>query len=619
MPLTQLLPPRPIVWSAVVASTWCALTTGVARADAPPNQTVPNQPVPIQPAPNPMQPVGRPAPWKETPLWKNIDPAPPQTVSDHDMQMALINSTPILSRLRDWRDTARGRGQSPRQEWKLGSIGQNALELQVGAGAVPAFALAGFDANVASVGLKLGKVAVGSTAPNSSLNNALRSYDAFMAGAPTTPPATDGSQMTWLTARPVEGRAGKVDLLLAQGKRDLTPGQKDDKKFAEGTVYGAGGDLAVTSTWRLHGEWLNSQLSEQDKAAAGWKVGLEGPLRHPWGEAKVSAAYNSTEAGFAPFAAGASTPGAVPTADNQNGQVTVQQDVAIGKLKGTTQVAAIQTAQQTAQAATAAPILQKSQADTLGGKADLRFQVSPSVALLGKHEENATTEHALTLSNADNTITPAPDKLNQNVASDVGVELKLSHSLALAVTTGQTRTGNSLLRPGADTPDPVLLQDENRTAVSLQRKTGGGMWGISVGQRAIADALKDASNVHSQDLQLQAERQLFSWLRLKGAVGFSNQNDIVQRLADNHTQRSAEAQLALPFLGRFNMKYSDADGAHGPLDAMTNTNGSRQYGISYNLGNTDGKGGLGLAVEYAKQEGVAADSLAKWRVGITYR
>lgn len=586
-----------------------------ARADLALPQTV-----------TPPPPTGR-----ATPLWKNVDPAPPQAQApdQHTMMLTLVGATPMLVRLRDWRDTARGQGAVPQRTYKLAAVGGNPLQLQIGTGGIPASDLAGWNSGAASVDVKLGRVAVGSTAPMSALNYALRGYDATMAGAPTVPDTIDQSQMTWLTGQPLAGRSGQLNLVLAQGQRDLTPGQKFNKQFAGGTVWGANGNVALTSAWKLRGEWLDSQLNTQEQSAAAWKVGVDGPLRHPWGVAKVSAAYHSAEAGFAPFASAAATPGAAPTADTQAGQVGVQQDVALGKLQGTTAVAVSQNGQQAVPGALAVlgpptpdatPLVVGTRSDTINGVADLKLKLSPSAALLGKHEATSTSDHTFIgppapLSNA---VTAGLDKLTQRQASDVGVELKLTHSIALAVTTGQAHT-QSQLWPSATAPTPLSLLDEDHTTLRLQRQTTGGSVGIALTQRIGADSVNNASNTRGQDTQLQAERQLFSWLRLKGSLGFTNENDLAQRLVTDRIQRSAEAQLSLPMLGRFNMSYSDAASSQGAEQATTPGAGSRAYGISYNLGDSAGKGGLGLAVEYSRRQDNAAAALSKWRVGVTYR
>lgn len=582
-------------------------------------------PIVTQPTPLPVR--------NDSPLWQNVDhlSSQAQTPDQHTFMLALVGATPLLTRLRDWRDTARGQG--PQRAYKLADVGRHPLQLQIGAGSIPSSDLAGWNPGAASVDVKLGKVAVGSTAPISTLNYALRSYDATMAGTPT-PDTTDHSQMTWLAAHPFAGRSGQLNLVLAQGQRDLTPGQKFDKQFARGTVWGANGNVNLTSAGKMRGEWLDSQLDTQEQGATAWKVGLDGPLRHPWGVAKVNATYNSAEAGFAPFTSAASGPGAAPTAATQSGQVAAQQDVAVGKLQGTTGVMVSQHGQQAVAGVpalivapfvgaepNATPPVAGTHSDTIDGVADLRWKLSPSVALLGKHEASSTSDHTFIGPPApltDGTTPTVPDKLTQRQASDVGVELKLTHSIAFAITSGQAHT-QSQLWPSAAAPTPLAQVDENRTTLRLQRQTKGGSVGIALTRRAVADSVNNATDTRGQETQLQAERQLFSWLKLKGTLGFTNDNDLVQRLVTDRTQRSAEAQLSLPVLGHFNMSYSDAASLKGAAVAMTPGVDSRAYGISYNLGDTAGKGGLGLAVEYSRSQDNATAALSKWRVGVTYK
>ena len=241
--------------------------------------------------------------------------------------------------------------------------------------------------------------------------------------------------------------------------------------------------------WNLRGEWMNSRLDGQQNAAQAWNVGVDGPVEHPFGQAHVSADYNATDPGFAPF----SDPSAsVLSANNERRtrkQVTVAQDAKLqlpllGTLSGTLSGSAArsnrkslnESGESEAAPDTAALAPDETRTDELTGTANLRLQLFPAIALTGRHSHGLITE--------EHPAAPtAPENLTLRNDSDAGVELKMSRALALTAGVGQTRVGNATLPPAAaGVYDPLnaTLRDEDRVTVGVRHQTGGGSVNLSL-------------------------------------------------------------------------------------------------------------------------------------------
>ncbi|MDQ3815958.1 MAG: hypothetical protein M3347_18770, partial [Armatimonadota bacterium] len=529
--------------------------------------------------------------WRESPLWRSAPMAEPdQPVSRGAVMNALTGQMPVLGSLRDWRQTFQGTGVAPQREIKL--LSGDTIVLGIGARPLPTSALAGLGGTALALGLKLGRVSIGSMAPVAAINRAFRGYDELMADTGQPRPRAkaqpkDQASLTWLTARPLESQAGNLDLLLARGRRDVTPAKAPNKKFINGTVWGGNGRLNLPQQWKLHGEWMNSRLAAQDAAQA-WNAALDGPVRHPWGIVKMNVAYGVSESGFTSLTNGQ------PQLGRRSSEVTVEQGVAMGDVSGTTRVAFVQTRQpDLTELSPATP----RQSDTLESAANLRLKVTPSVAVTTK----ATHRTAIQEMAPD---APVAEKLIEHNDGEVGLELKVSKVLAVTMGVGQTRVANDVVAPDATAPTATLLNDEDRVTVGLQHRTRRGALGVQLASKLASDNLNHQSETRTESWNLEAERQLFSWLRLKGGLRLAAQDDLVRQLADDRADRRAEAQIALPILGRFNLTYSEWEKRQSllgasPLNSLAPLDAAHEYGVKYNLGAREGQAGWGLSLQYA--------------------
>jgi hypothetical protein len=581
------------------------------------------------------------APWHESPLWAQSSAAPQSPLQYAAATSAIVDQISLLARLRDWRDTMRGSGKLPTRTFGFKEGRLPRLNLIVGAQQLPGFELAGMGSHATGAGLATGRISFGTTYGASIVNAAMRSYDHLMDGVTTQDGPRDASHMTWLTARPIATKAAQLDLILAHGVRDLAPGQSDDKQYAAGRLWGGRGNATLPHAWKLRGEWLQSRLDSQSKAATAWKLGLNGPLAHPWGVAQATIDLSDTAPGFATFNA------PVPTIGERNSALTLRQSIAAGPLAGSLAASAV-AHRCTDPAALGAGALHID--DKTDFSSDLHWQLSPVLALTGSGSLTTTAQQAGITQTEQ--VVAAPATNTTRGSADLGVQLRLSHSLALTVSGGKSRivtrlpASNSLdaANPVAadsdqlDTADneangannggadagAVSVQADDSVALGLQHTTANGSWGLhyirhNLNDTGCAPIVAGSSSISTDSVSLSAARQLTPSLRLKASYLWSADDDLLQRLRRQSATRSAEAQLVLPSLGRFNVLYADWDGAQGLSADGIPLAGTRQYGVRVDMGSADHGGGLGLSLQYSLQDARVGTDLATWKVGLTYK
>lgn len=587
--------------------------------------------------------------WRESPLWSGapLSPSADGTVTRGQFFNALSDQLPVLGEVRDWRSSLRGRDRNGApvgaRELRLGQPMGTTARLQLGAQALPQWSLANFagmapnGASPAAVG-QWGRVQAGSTVPLLAVNRVLQPYDEMMESAPTEA----APRLTWAQIRAVERKHGSFDMLAARGGRALLPGAAPNST-PQGNVWGGRGQMALMPShlknWNLRGEWLRSRLDGQRSDAHALNLGVDGPIKHRFGEARFNADYNATDPGFAPF----SDPSAAALAQNNERrtrqQVTLAQDArlqlpVVGTLSGTFSTSAARSNRkgltQTGEAVLETPTApNQTRTDELTGTADLRLQMLPALALTGKHTRGLNSEE-----HPDAPL--APKNLTLSNVSDAGVELKMSRALALTAGVGQTRVGNAQIPATAGIYDPLnaSLRDENRVTVGVRRQTGGGLVNLSLARRVLdtntldgVDFSRGSGDALAHTINLDAQRRVFRWLSVQGGWSWNNEDAFARGddgLIAPSTQRTqtrrAQAQVSLPFRSRFDVNYQDwlqqnGQGT-GPLGTI---GGTRQYGARYSVGAADGQAGFGLSVEYARQQAGTADPLDTWRVGVTYR
>jgi len=512
------------------------------------------------------------------------------TVTRQEFVQATMKQVPLLGRLQNWRDTLRGTGA--RQEWQFAPEAR----LQIGKQALPAYSLLSAGKTAPAVSAQWGRFSAGSTAPLRALNQSLRDMDAWL--AESAPAATrDETQLTWLAARPLQTKTADLNLLLARGRRDLTPTSDDNKRIVEGDWMGASGRLAFSPAWKMSGEWMQSKLAAG--TADAWKLALGGPISHPWGVARLDATYTDTEEGFAAWRDGSAQAGVVAR------KLALLQDVAVGDVRGSTRIAL----QQQLWTGEGDAVAGAPSNTVLESAAKLQWKLSPSLALTGSHVRRDAWRH---LPHGVYSARDANRAEAARVESDAGAEWKLSSSLALTASAGVTRAEGALPWDADDPYVPFTLQDEERLALGLRHRTRDGSWQLQVKRAETDDPFAADSAVEIGTVSLQAERQLLPWLRLKAGFDRGEQLSALRQAALDQWQRRAEAQLSLDELGRLSLLYSDSLSADAGAQADTD---AREYGVRYQIGQG---AGLSLSMEYSRRLQPVQDD-EQWRVGLTYR
>jgi len=204
------------------------------------------------------------------------------------------------------------------------------------------------------------------------------------------------------------------------------------------------------------------------------------------------------------------------------------------------------------------------------------------------------------------------------LTGDVGVEIKLTPTVALAVTTGSTQMDSASMLLNGTAQTPISLRDEGRINVSLRQTTAEGFWGVQVIRNNIADDVNDQANTASQTVLLQGERQLLPWLRVKGTLNLAGQDLIAQQMLSDRTDRSVEAQLNLRRLGLLGIRYGDWDTSQSAPGALALRTKSHQYGATYTFGAALGQPGFGFSIGYNKSAVPLLDQ-PEWMIGVTYQ
>jgi hypothetical protein len=522
---------------------------------------------------------------------------------------AIANEVSVLSRLRIWRGTLSGSGPRAQRNWKLASAGKTNLRLTIGAQTLPAFQLANLPSSAVGTSVRLGRITAGSTWRPREIDRLAQEYDAAMSGE--TPLISSAPHWSWLTARPLETSSINLDLLHAQ---------RNDNGSAR-HLTGARGEWNAPLRWKVRGEW--DEFGSDDATARAWTLGAAGPVRHPWGEANATAQWQSVQPDFSRW--DASSLEAARTAS-----LALQQGVAVGDVSGTLFLSVSQIERLSELVTTNAALSEEAQ-----NKADLRWKLSPSLSLIGRHSLKTTAQRIETPDEvpAPDSTTPQAEPISadgENAGSnreawlvarerngEAGIEWKLSRSLGVTATAGQTRTVRSLTNDSLAPVDPAFApmeSEHNRIALAMQRRTAGGAWSIGFSRQL---QTQETPFVAEQDnVQLAGERNLGPGLRVKGTLNLAN-NSSDEQLEESRIARSIEAQWSLS-AGRIDVRVGDSNGSRFAGTGVQ-LDGSRVWAARLNLGSADKGNGLGLAVEYSQREQQNAPAIPAWRVGVTYK
>ena len=396
--------------------------------------------------------------------------------------------------------------------------------------------------------------------------------------------------------------------------------------------------LALPGALSVSGERAQSPSESQAvlvpgaRAAQKWNVNLDVPVTHFWGKATLSAGFERSQPGASREAQAASAP------LQQNATVTLRQEVKKGVLSGSAELALAG-----ADSRQDAPIAlgERERNAKAEGSARLKLQLAPTLAITGSHQSRMEREASLQPVEPSGTVESegsSGDALAQigerqagwdverqalrRSNSELGLEWKMSKSLAISAGASATRSGQEAPAAGAGVWAPRWLRDESRANVSLQKRTGGGSWGLMwsrawAEQESLADSqMKPAEDKRADALSLQAEHKLFGWLSMRGSWRLAGEtNYLASRLSDQAT-REAEARIS-GGMGSLALRYSDWSSQSGALGSEAlGGSGRREYGVRYEAGRA---AGLGLAVEYSVRDERASNASENWKLGITYR
>ncbi|HEX8552901.1 MAG TPA: hypothetical protein VF681_15260 [Abditibacteriaceae bacterium] len=551
--------------------------------------------------------------WRETPLWQTRT----TPLSHRDSMNAIANEVSVLARLRDWRGTLNGTGNHATRRWAMASLGNQKLQLAFGAHALQSISLLALPTTVSGTSLQLGRVSAGSTWRPRELDELAQNFDGLMTGKAT--PQTNAPRWAWIAARPIEHESGNLDLLFAQKSHN-----GNDRNFS-----GARGEWNAPLRWKLRGEV--SQSGEETADARAWKLDANGPILHPWGEANASAQWQSTQSGF--LNASESSAEAA-----RRRSLAIQQDIAAGDISGTA-VFSLAQAQPMSEFISDELALR----EEAEGKANVRWRLSPSFAVIGGHSRKAVAQRRKTevvnteiptaepateapLGNEDSPATETALSsqvwdIAQENHGEAGIEWRMSRSLALKATAGQTRIARSMEGAGME-HSLASTEERNRLALGLERRTNGGAWSIGFARQLQAaqtnlDKFNEPTGAQTDSVQLAGERNLGPGLRIKGALGLANALTLEEQLLESRTTRSVEAQWSLD-VGRLDLRVGDSNGVK-LAGAGSQLDGTREWAARFNLGSAAKGNGLGLALEYSRRDDQSAKDSAMWRVGVTYK
>lgn len=245
-------------------------------------------------------------------------------------------------------------------------------------------------------------------------------------------------------------------------------------------------------------------------------------------------------------------------------------------------------------------------------RANLKWKLTPHVSVLAN----------VGATDSERKVGNVPEVLDatQTHRAEIGggLQWQLSRALALTATTSQVQVSSDLLRANAALSEPASRLQDQQLALGLAHRTKAGSWNLQVTQHTLNDSASRNLSSKGQTISLQTEHQLLPNLRLKGAWNLSSDADLANRLANERAARSVEAQWSPNSRSNLSINYSDWDNLQSrPRDATSL--GSQQFGLRFNWGSAVQGNGLGLAVEYAKQDTIDPNQREHYKIGLTYK
>jgi len=404
------------------------------------------------------------------------------------------------------------------------------------------------------------------------------------------------SQMTWLQFQPLHSKDANLQLVWASGEKDLKPTTADLQSL-RGNLWGVQGNYALFTNWNIDGQWVKSNVGNSNGATA-WQAKLSGPIHHPLGTAKISAVYTDVDPNFESFA-GSSL---------ENGRITktlaLSQPLGKGDLTANLGLSWNQI-ERNGQQNLSLPRTDS----TFKSIFNLRWQVSPTVALTAKHSLTKDTDELY-----PGSVISLQDHSIQD--TQAGVEVKVSPSLLLNFGAGMNT--DLIQQQQNSTFASTYDNNSNYLTVGVRNKIANGTLGVDLQRNFAQDAILQNENSNTI-VSLNAQQKLAKWLNIGGKVRLSNDcppqptSTILSAPAD----LTANAQISLDSLGAVQLSYSQWN-LQNALDSNDDNDTANAYQISYLLGARNGQAGLGLSVAYS-YSAAANPQNALWKVGLTYR
>ena len=564
----------------------------------------------------PTAPEARDELWRNAPLGAvepEIKPLDQSQFAD-----AASQQISLVSELRAWRDTLDGRGKFASRDLLRGQLLGSDAKFSVGRVAPPALAGVGG----AGVTAQWGALEIGSTLRPRQLDESLADFDRALTGQKINRSAQSQS-VTWLRARPLRGKNANLELNLSQAQRDATANAAGNATVGAGTFAGASGDLNLPMQWKLGGNYARASMNEAGADKSSWSAQLGGPIGHPLGRADVQVEWRETEAGYATLSQSDLNGGA-------SGTARLTQEIKTDWLSGQIKLAANQRARRNWDAAKTGDALENRDAN---GAADVKWKVTPNLSV----RANGAIGAAQTVRAGDNfaaslgagaASTSMLTEETQTQGGDVGVEWKLNREIAVAATVGTSQSLGWRDDPSAGAAwTPFGQSEENRVGFELSHRDKSGLLLAKYAARA-----RDNSNVTDwqqlETVRLQAQRPLLFGVKVNTIVDLARGGD-ASWADQNSVARRIEAQLQFSRAARIDLNFRDgaalpkswlSDPMSAPFRSSGGnwSSGDKEFGARINAGSAAGGNGLGLALEYARQQHQNADK-DQWRVGLTWK
>ncbi len=304
---------------------------------------------------------------------------------------------------------------------------------------------------------------------------------------------TGRESLRWMDTRPTE--AAPQDLRLEIG--NLQASFKNESSAPQS---------AFPASWK----WSSDRSKTEDFAMAGksraaqkWSLGVEAPVEHPFGTARVVANYRENHAGLSTDAKTSAQD------DGSAGVLKLIQDVKIGDLTGSADIGLSEADQKTpgapSNAVTQWETNQKNQG-TMESNAKFRWQLNSNLALTTAHQSRLENEDVQT---SDGETRSLSEQLKRNNNNEVGIEWKWKLTPNVSVLTSHTNaleSSEKALNAGDDTAMEQKLAEEQTRRRATNQIGIEGQWKLGKDISLSTSHRSSSENLQSQSLNGENEQ-----------------------------------------------------------------------------------------------------------------